>query len=75
LEPTRRPQAGSEPAGAGLGLAISRGIAQAHGGSLTVEETPGGGATFVLTLPHACSGHNVDQPESGVPAAGRREPV
>jgi two-component system sensor histidine kinase KdpD len=75
LEPASRPQAGSEPAGAGLGLAISRGIAQAHGGSLTVEETPGGGATFVLTLPHACSGHNVDQPESGVPAAGRREPV
>ena len=32
---------------------------KAHGGSLTVDETPGGGATFVLTLPHACSDHRV----------------
>jgi signal transduction histidine kinase len=34
-----------------MGLAICRGIALAHGGSLQVEPTPGGGATFVLTLP------------------------
>jgi two-component system sensor histidine kinase KdpD len=37
--------------GTGLGLAICRGIAEAHGGSIQVEDTPGGGATFVLTLP------------------------
>jgi signal transduction histidine kinase len=34
-----------------MGLAICRGIVQAHGGSLRVETTPGGGASFVLTLP------------------------
>ncbi|GAB4521434.1 MAG: hypothetical protein Kow00133_08400 [Amphiplicatus sp.] len=34
--------------GAGLGLAVSRGIAEAMGGSLTAESTPGAGATFVL---------------------------
>lgn len=38
-------------AGAGLGLAICRGIAEAHGGSLGAEERPGGGAIFRLTVP------------------------
>jgi signal transduction histidine kinase len=37
--------------GTGLGLAVSRGLAELMGGDLGVEETPGGGATFVLTLP------------------------
>lgn len=39
-------------AGTGLGLPVSRRLAEALGGGLTVEETvPGGGATFVLVLP------------------------
>jgi two-component system sensor histidine kinase KdpD len=42
---------GRRPEGTGMGLAICRGIVQAHGGSLRVETTLGGGATFVLTLP------------------------
>jgi two-component system, OmpR family, sensor kinase len=38
--------------GAGLGLAIARGIARAHGGDLRCVEPPsGGGAAFALTLP------------------------
>jgi two-component system sensor histidine kinase KdpD len=37
--------------GVGLGLALSRGLAEAMHGSLTPEETPGGGLTMVLTLP------------------------
>jgi two-component system sensor histidine kinase KdpD len=37
--------------GAGLGLAIARAIARAHGGQLTAENRPGGGAAFRLTLP------------------------
>jgi two-component system OmpR family sensor kinase len=36
--------------GAGLGLAIARDIARAHGGDLWVEDAAGGGARFVLQL-------------------------
>jgi two-component system sensor histidine kinase MprB len=37
--------------GSGLGLAIVRQVAAVHGGTAGIEETPGGGATFVLRLP------------------------
>jgi signal transduction histidine kinase len=37
--------------GTGLGLAVSREILQAHGGNLRLEDTPGGGATFILEIP------------------------
>jgi two-component system sensor histidine kinase KdpD len=36
--------------GVGLGLAVARGFAESMGGTLTAEETPGGGLTMVLTL-------------------------
>jgi PAS domain S-box-containing protein len=39
--------------GTGLGLSFSLGVAEAHGGKLELEERPGGGACFVLTLPAA----------------------
>ena len=37
--------------GTGLGLAVSYGIIQRHGGEITVESAPGRGATFVVSLP------------------------
>jgi signal transduction histidine kinase len=37
----------------GLGLAISQGIVAAHKGRIRVEDTPGGGATFVIILPRS----------------------
>jgi two-component system sensor histidine kinase KdpD len=37
--------------GVGLGLALSRGLTEAMGGSLEPEETPGGGLTMTLSLP------------------------
>jgi two-component system sensor histidine kinase KdpD len=40
-----------QKSGLGLGLAICRGIAEAHGGSIGVAETPGGGATFSVVIP------------------------
>ncbi|MER5641143.1 sensor histidine kinase KdpD [Kitasatospora sp. NPDC002227] len=39
--------------GVGLGLALSRGLAETMGGSLEVEDTPGGGTTMLLSLPAA----------------------
>ncbi|HEY6032023.1 MAG TPA: ATP-binding protein [Gaiellaceae bacterium] len=43
---TRRAEGGT-----GLGLSVSLGIAEAHGGTLTASEAPGGGAAFTLRLP------------------------
>ena len=37
--------------GTGLGLSVSYGIVQTHGGSITVESTPGIGTCFTITLP------------------------
>lgn len=39
--------------GVGLGLALSRGLSEAMGGSLTAEDTPGGGLTMTVSLPAA----------------------
>jgi PAS domain S-box-containing protein len=44
-------RASARTPGVGLGLHIARVVITLHGGSLTVGERPGGGATFVLTLP------------------------
>jgi two-component system NtrC family sensor kinase len=48
--------------GTGLGLAVSWGIVEAHGGSLTVQSEPGRGTCFTLRLPTAA------ELEGGVPS-------
>lgn len=37
--------------GTGIGLSISRNLAELHGGTLALEDVPGGGSRFVLSLP------------------------
>jgi two-component system, OmpR family, sensor histidine kinase KdpD len=39
--------------GLGLGLSVARGLTEAMGGTLTAEDTPGGGLTLVISLPAA----------------------
>ena len=41
----------TETPGSGLGLALARALAEAHGGSLAARSAPGHGAAFTLALP------------------------
>ncbi|MFD3938546.1 ATP-binding protein [Streptomyces sp. NPDC058611] len=51
FEPFQRHGDAPGGAGVGLGLAVARGFLEAMDGTLTAEDTPGGGLTMVLTLP------------------------
>ncbi len=51
FEPFARADDGREADGAGLGLAIVRAVAEAHGGSATARNQEGGGASVSLELP------------------------
>nr|WP_282189988.1 ATP-binding protein [Streptomyces sp. S1D4-11] len=53
FEPFQRLGDTDNTTGLGLGLALSRGLTEAMDGTLTPEDTPGGGLTRVLSLPFA----------------------
>ncbi|MCY1009453.1 HAMP domain-containing sensor histidine kinase [Nannocystis pusilla] len=56
FEPFQRADPDANPrASLGLGLYISRQLAQAHGGDLTVESSAEAGTRFTLTLPRGCT--------------------
>ena len=57
--------------GAGLGLSIVAAIVAAHGGSVGVSETEGGGATFTIRLPADQSGA---APKAGMEPSGLSAP-
>ena len=45
------PDRSRDRGGSGLGLSIAAAVVDAHAGDISVESTPGGGATFVVRLP------------------------
>jgi signal transduction histidine kinase len=71
LEPFQRlDRHGDGPPGAGLGLSIVRGVALAHGGSVTLAPRPGGGLRVAVRLPLRST--PAPTPAGAAPAAGSR---
>ncbi|WP_326579958.1 sensor histidine kinase KdpD [Streptomyces sp. NBC_00481] len=64
FEPFQRYGDAPRGAGVGLGLAVARGFAEAIGGTLHAEDTPGGGLTMVLSLPMAAAHRPSPESES-----------
>ncbi|MDU7286635.1 sensor histidine kinase [Corynebacterium kroppenstedtii] len=60
--------------GLGLGLAVARGFAEAMGGALVAENTPGGGATLVLSLPAATTPPTTNTPPATTTPSGTAGP-
>jgi two-component system sensor histidine kinase KdpD len=56
--------------GVGLGLALSRGLTEAMGGTLTADDTPGGGLTMTVSLPAVTEPDCEPQPGQRERAAG-----
>jgi len=50
FQPFQRLGDQSNSSGTGLGLAVARGFVEAMGGDITVEDTPGGGLTVIVSL-------------------------
>lgn len=65
----------TKPHGAGFGLAIVARIAELHGGTVEVDERPGGGALFTLRLPLGAgtAAGSARPPRRGPPAAAPEE--
>ncbi|MEU6233097.1 sensor histidine kinase KdpD [Kitasatospora sp. NPDC047058] len=62
-------------AGVGLGLAVARGFVEAMDGTVTAEDTPGGGLTMVVTLPAAARPPEAPGPAGPAGSAGSADPT
>lgn len=65
-----RGERGRSRAGAGLGLAICRGIVGAHGGTIQAANRPGGGSVFTVRLPLEGPPPGVDGEDAGDAGSG-----
>lgn len=60
----------NQSSGSGLGLALSKGLAELHGGDIYAESTPGTGSTFTVMLPFRRNPESEPERENGQPSAG-----
>jgi signal transduction histidine kinase len=69
FEPFRRldPSRSRATGGFGLGLAVVRAVAEAHGGSVRAEPLPDGGLAVAVALPHAAE-RQPDMNANGTPS-------
>jgi signal transduction histidine kinase len=67
----RVPSEAGRGSGTGLGLAIAKSVVQMHGGSIKLEQGPGGGCLFTASLPLAAAGA---APEPGAAAEDAASP-
>ena len=58
--------------GTGMGLSLCLGMIGAHKGAITLEDTPGGGATFVVRLPRGSPEDSVALPETAMVEARKK---
>ncbi|MFJ2886112.1 ATP-binding protein [Streptomyces sp. NPDC087305] len=72
FEPFQRLGDTDNTTGLGLGLALARGLTEAMNGSLTPEDTPGGGLTMVVSLPLADRASQAD-PTTATPTPYRAQ--
>ena len=56
FDPFHRGSATGGTAGSGVGLAVVRAVAAAHGGTVDLRHADGGGASFVVDLPRVAAG-------------------
>jgi two-component system sensor histidine kinase KdpD len=60
-----------QPSGSGMGLAIAKGIVEAHGGRIRIEDNPAGrGSRFVVTLPIGDEDETVPDGSEGADISG-----
>jgi signal transduction histidine kinase len=55
-----RPEGSAARSGAGLGLSIAKTIVELHGGTISVESSPGAGASFIVEVPVGAEGEDED---------------